>query len=117
MTQKVIDPKNPKKVGPPYAALKSNPKESLVNQPVNFDASESKDFEGGPCKTFVWNFGDNTPRVTTKEPYTKHPYKKAGVYPVTVEVTDKHNQKAKASVQQRYLVHYHQNSNKYDVIS
>eukprot|EP01083_Nonionella_stella_P001036 3001_1 len=101
LNQPVLDPKNPTKIGPPYAAVRSNPQESMVNQPVQFDASKSHDFEGGPCKSFLWDFGDNSPKVTTAEPYTKHPYKKAGVYPVTVEVTDKHDQKASAGLNQR----------------
>ena len=101
LQQKVIDPKNPKKKGPPYAALKSTPPEAAINQPVLFDASDSHDFEGNPCVKYLWDFGDGSPKKTTKEPTVEHPYKKAGVFPVTVEVTDKFGQKGKAGVNQR----------------
>ena len=101
LQQKVIDPKNPTKKGPPYAALKSTPPEAAINQPVLFDASDSHDFKGEPCVKYVWDFGDGSPKKTTEEPEVTHPYKKAGVYPVTVEVTDKYGQKGKAGVNQR----------------
>ena len=87
----------------PYAHVTSNPSTAKVRQPVNFDASKSHDCDNEPCKTFVWDFGDGTPKVETKGPYTQHPYQHAGVYPVTVTVTDKYNKKADASLNQRYV--------------
>eukprot|EP01083_Nonionella_stella_P001035 2995_1 len=101
LTQRVIDEDNPDKIAPPYAALKSTPPEAAVNQPVHFDASDSHDFKGEPCVKYVWDFGDDSPNVTTEEPYVDHPYEKAGVYPVTVEVTDKYDQTGNAKVNQR----------------
>jgi len=103
VTQRVIDPKNPKKKGPPTAHVTSDPPESRPKQPVTFDASKSHDFENKPCVKFVWDFGDGSPQKTTKEPTTKHPYQKPGVYPVTVEVTDKYGQTANARLQQRCI--------------
>eukprot|EP01083_Nonionella_stella_P064676 168810_1 len=41
LTQKIIDPKNPKKKTPPYAAVESTPPEAAIDQPVKFDASKS----------------------------------------------------------------------------
>jgi len=101
LTQKVVDPKNPKQKGPPYAALKSTPPEAAINQPVLFDASDSHDFEGNPCVKFVWDFGDGSPKKTTDTPTTEHPYAKPGVFPVKVDVIDKNGQKANAGINQR----------------
>ena len=100
LTQRVKDPKNP--IGPPYANLQSNPKETYPMEPVNFDASKSHDYQNGPCKSFVWDFGDGTPKTKTNEPYTQHKYEKPGQYPVTVEVEDKFGQKAPATCTQRF---------------
>merc|ERR1712087_325048 len=55
----------------------------------------------GPCKSFVWDFGDGTPKTKTNGPYTQHKYENPGQYPVIVEVEDKHGQKATAMVNQR----------------
>ncbi len=101
LTQQIKDPNEPDKIYPPVADVESHPHESVPKQPVIFDASNSQDFEGNPCKKFVWDFGDGTPKKTTSEPETHHPYKTAGTYPVTVEVTDKHGQSAKAGLNQR----------------
>lgn len=102
LTQVVKDPRNPMKRGPPHAELASNPKETKPQQPVQFDASKSCDYEKKPCKSFLWDFGDNTPKQTTSGPRTTHKYASEGTYPVTVTVTDKYNQTAQASVTQRY---------------
>merc|ERR1712228_660349 len=99
--QRVIDPKNSKKNLPPIAKLTSDPPESRPNQSVTFDASKSLDQDKKPCVAFLWNFGDNSPQQTTKEPFVKHSYAKPGAYPVTVQVTDKLGQTADASLQQR----------------
>ncbi len=56
--------------------------------------------DGDACKKFVWDFG-NGRKQETKEPEEFHPDKKAGAYPVTVEVTDKNGFKSKASCNQR----------------
>eukprot|EP01084_Bolivina_argentea_P315398 546417_1 len=86
---------------PPTVILKSTPKETVPMQPVYFDASDSHDYKGQPCVSFLWDFGDNTPKVTTTEPKTKHPYKESGTYPVTVVATDRYKQTGEASVHQR----------------
>ena len=88
----------------PYAHVTSNPSTAKVKQPVNFDASKSHDCDNEPCKTYLWDFGDGTPKVTTKGPYTQHPYEYPGTYPVTVTVTDKYNKTADAMLQQRYII-------------
>ena len=101
-TQRVINPSNPK-IGPPYAALQSKPKETMPYEPVDFDASKSHDADMKPCKSFKWDFGDGTPLQTTNGPLTQHKYEKPGTYPVTVTAVDKHGQEANASVSQRVV--------------
>ncbi len=82
---------------PPTVVLKSNPQESIPNQPVHFDASDSHDMNGNPCVQFVWDFGDDTPKVTTKHPKASHPYKESGTYTVKVIGHDKFRQTGDAS--------------------
>ena len=100
LSQRIKDPV--KAIGPPQAQLTSNPPEQLINKPVDFDASKSKDANNGPCVSFTWDFGDNSPNTTTRTPTTKHAYAKPGTYPVRVTVKDKHGQTADATVNQRY---------------
>ncbi|MEO9893238.1 malectin domain-containing carbohydrate-binding protein, partial [Aurantibacter sp.] len=53
----------------------------------NFDGSASNDTESG--LTYEWNFGDGTPVSTIVE--TEHTYDIAGIYTVTLKVTDAGN--------------------------
>lgn len=41
-----------------------------------------------PNPSYEWDFGDNTPAVTTPEPTTQHTYNQVGFYKVRVIVTD-----------------------------
>ena len=69
-----------------------------MRQPVDFDASKFM-IVMWIC-TFLWILVMEQ-QVETKGPYTQHPYQYAGVYPVTVTVTDKYGKKADASLNQR----------------
>ena len=93
------------KIRPPEAHLIGDPPVSKPRETVNFDASKSKDMYGGPCVSFLWDFGDGSPNKTTRDPYTTHPYQEIGNYPVTVTVTDKNGLKANASVNQQLIFH------------
>ena len=86
---------------PPYVAVSSTPSNAKPKQPVKFDASKSIDFEGDPCKSYVWDFGDNTVPVTTTKPWVNHPYEEPGTYPVKVTAIDKYGQKGSAKLSQR----------------
>merc|ERR1712154_323567 len=72
---------------PPYAAVVSNPPQAEVMEVVKF----------------VWDFGDNSPKVTTVEPRTTHPYKNPGTYPVKVVATDKNGLSAQAGLNQKVI--------------
>ncbi len=76
LNQRTKDPKKP--FGPPYANLQSKPKETSPYEPVDFDASKSHDANNMPCKSFVWDFGDDTPKQKTNQPYIQHKYEKPG---------------------------------------
>jgi len=86
---------------PPYAHVTSNPPDARPRQPVTFDASKSCDMDKKPCVKYVWDFGDGSPKKTTKVPTVKHPYAKPGSYPVSVEVTDKNGLTGDAFLSQR----------------
>ncbi len=102
-TQRVIDPKDPDAVGPPYAQLTSDPTESKVGQVVYFDASKSHDFKHEPCADFVFTFGDGSKPLHSKVPQVSHRYETRGVFPVSVQVTDRYGQNANAGLQQRVI--------------
>merc|ERR1719203_2680162 len=103
LQQRVIDPKNPNEIGPPYATLTDKPDITKVGEPVTFDASKSHDFEKKPCSMFVFDFGDGTRPIHSEKPVIEHVYKERGAYPVTCHVTDKHGQKAQASLTHRVI--------------
>eukprot|EP01084_Bolivina_argentea_P067196 122429_1 len=103
LTQTIKDPNEPDKIYPPVADVESHPHESVPKQPVIFDASKSQDFQGNPCKKFVWDFGDGSPKKTSTTPIVQHPYSDAGTYPVTVKVTDKYGHTMPAKCNQRVM--------------
>ena len=59
--------------------------------------------DGDPCKTFVWEFNDNTPPIETTTPVINHAFSEPGTYPVTVTATDKYGRKGNASVNQQVI--------------
>ncbi|MXR19148.1 PKD domain-containing protein [Halobacterium bonnevillei] len=58
--------------------------QTLENEPVTFDGSESTD--DGQLITYEWDFGDNTENATGVSP--THEYSENGTYTVTLTVTD-----------------------------
>jgi len=69
----------------PTAAFTSSPSDSLVNQPVNFNAAGSKPAPGRTIRSYAWDFGDGTfgSGITTS-----HAYGLPRSYVVTLTVTD-----------------------------
>ena len=78
---------------PPVANFTYYPEKPVVNQSVTFDASSSYDPDG-KIMNYEWDFGDGNITNTTHE-IIKHSYSKAGIYEVTLTVTD--NEGAKNS--------------------
>lgn len=69
----------------PPVAEANGPYAALVGANVTFNASGTRDPEGGTL-TYSWVFGDNTPNGTTDAP--THAYAAAGSYRVRLTVTD-----------------------------
>lgn len=68
---------------PPFAKFDFTPATATVNEPVNFDASESRD-DGGIVK-YQWDFGDGS---TGEGQQVTHVYKTVGTFTVKLTVTD-----------------------------
>jgi hypothetical protein len=73
-------------VNDPPVASADGPYLGLVGLPVQMDASASSDLEGASL-TFTWNFGDGSTLVTTTA-VIDHTYASAGIFPVTLVVSD-----------------------------
>jgi len=73
---------------PPTARLTATPRSGDVPLVVAFDGSTSSDLDAGDTLTYVWNFGDGTPPLTTTGPTTSHSYTAAGSFTATLTVRD-----------------------------
>ncbi len=65
---------------PLQAVFTANPNPAAVNQPIEFDASDSS----GNIATFAWDFGNG---LTSNEPAPMVPYQQGGDYTVTLTLT------------------------------
>jgi PKD repeat protein len=74
-------------------AVISAPRLGRTNQPITFDGSRST-ANGGQIASYAWNFGDGT---TGSGATVSHAYTRAGLYSVTLTVTDNRGQNAMAS--------------------
>ena len=72
----------------PTAAFVFSPTTVRVNQNIAFNASGSRAGVGQTLQSFMWDFGDGTPRVTRTEPTINYVYTVPGTYNVTLLVTD-----------------------------
>jgi len=70
---------------PPHAEFTYTPSMPLVGDPVTFNASASYDPDGN-ITSYEWDFGDETPSGAGN--ITTHTYGEAGMYTVTLNVTD-----------------------------
>jgi len=71
---------------PPIAFFTYLPEKPVINQTITFDASSSYDPDGN-IMNYKWDFGDGNITNTTEEKL-KHSYSEAGIYEVTLTVTD-----------------------------
>jgi PKD repeat protein len=71
---------------PPVASFTYSPERPLVDHPITFNASASKD-EDGQIVSYFWDFGDGA-NATNVIPIATHSYNKAGTYTVSLTVTD-----------------------------
>ena len=74
---------------PPAAALSVTPSTGTAPLDVTADASGSTDTDGTGIDTYAFDFGDGSPVVGPQaESTATHTYGSAGIYTVTVSVTD-----------------------------
>jgi PKD repeat protein len=57
---------------------------------VQFDGSDSADPDAGATLTYVWDFGDGTPRTETANGTVSHEYSSAGTFTASLTVRDNH---------------------------
>ena len=72
---------------PPIASFTYTPKIPVAGQATQFDASESKDPDGGSIVSYVWDFGDGQ-SITTVEPQVSYTYPSAADYALVLTVRD-----------------------------
>jgi PKD repeat protein len=71
----------------PTAAFTIAPSHPAVGQPVSFDGSSSSDPDGSVA-SYSWDFGDGSSITGPNTVTPSHSYSAAGVYTVTLRVTD-----------------------------
>ncbi|MCD6512938.1 MAG: right-handed parallel beta-helix repeat-containing protein, partial [Thermoplasmata archaeon] len=79
---------------PPVATFTYEPLNPKVGRAIIFNASQSYDPDGGSIVKYVWSFGDSSPPETKYTPVTTHQYTQAGVYHVTLTITDNDGQQS-----------------------
>jgi PKD repeat protein len=71
----------------PSAVFSPFPAQPTVGQTVSFDGSGSNDPDG-EIVNWSWNYGDGSPVDSSQSAFASHIYAQAGIYPVTLTVTD-----------------------------
>jgi PKD repeat protein len=71
-----------------------SPSAPVVNQPVNFDASQARPGPGHTIASYAWNFGDGSSKTGVT---TTHDFGAAGTFNVTLTVTDEAGQATTAT--------------------
>jgi glucose/arabinose dehydrogenase/PKD repeat protein len=72
----------------PTARLTATPTSGPLPLAVELDGSASTDPDAGDALTYVWDFGDGSPPLTTTEPITRHTYSVAGTFTALLVVRD-----------------------------
>ena len=78
----------------PYAVI------AMKSSTNSFDAAGSRDYNGGDCTKFIWDFGDGTKPQFTDEPEIASMPKEPGIYSVKCIVIDSEGNMAMCSMQQ-----------------
>lgn len=71
----------------PTCDFTTSPSDPQPGDSIEFNSSTSTD-EDGTISSFNWNFGDQSPSVTTSSTIISHSYSVAGTFTVTLIVTD-----------------------------
>jgi heat shock protein HslJ len=81
----------------PQASIQG-PVSGYIAEPVTFDASGSVP-GSSPIVSYTWNFGDGTTAGPSAEPVQTTIYNQAGIYQVSVVVTDESGQSSSATME------------------
>jgi len=73
--------------------------DAYANEPATFSGEGSSDPDGTLIISYRWDFGDETPPVSTTDPIVLHTYTTAGIYTVSLRVTDQQNQVSEPAFQ------------------
>ena len=82
----------------PNAVVEYSPTPARVGSPVFFNASKSSAPNNGRIVSYLWDFGDGSPRQTTSEPTISKIYTAAATYKLTLVVTDQAGRTATVSI-------------------
>jgi len=82
----------------PEAVVEFSPVPARVGMPVFFNASKSSAPNNGRIVSYLWDFGDGSPRQTTSEPTVSKIYNAAATYKLTLVVTDQAGRIATTSI-------------------
>jgi glucose/arabinose dehydrogenase/PKD repeat protein len=85
---------------PPTAAMSATPEAGPAPLAVTFDASASSDPDSDDTLTYLWNFGDGSPPLTTAATTSVHTYAAAGTFQATLRVRDNHLAESPPAVRQ-----------------
>lgn len=83
-------------VTPPQASIQGSG-QGYMGEPITFDASASV-AGSSPITSYSWNFGDGTSAGPSPDPYQTTIYNQAGVYQVSVVVTDENGQSSSSTM-------------------
>jgi len=74
----------------PRARLTATPSTVPIGDPVTLDGATSSDPDPGDTLTYVWDFGDRSPTVKTKDPSISYTYAAARRFIASLTVYDSH---------------------------
>jgi len=90
-------PTQPPDLQPPAAAIQG-PSQGYVGEPLRFDATGSQ-AGSSPISMYAWDFGDGSSAGASPAAVQETIYNHAGIYQVTVLVTDENGLSASATMQ------------------
>jgi outer membrane protein OmpA-like peptidoglycan-associated protein len=86
--EKEVIPEVKKETQAPVAKLTAEPTEGYAALTVKFDASESRDPDGGSIQEYFYDFGDGQESDWVSVATPRHDYETAGTYSAKVKVKD-----------------------------
>lgn len=91
------EPTQPPDIQPPDASIQGS-SQGFVGEPLSLDASGSQ-AGSSPISTYTWDFGDGTSAGPAPAAVVETIYNRAGIYQVTVVVTDENGLSSSATLE------------------